>query len=314
MRLLIQNTSSLNRSELKIKKPLVLFCMLAFVVVLQPSNFSLPGARSTVLNPIADEDNDALPDAFEAIYGTSSSNPDNDGDGVLDGIEYVLGSNPLDPADCPVLTPGIRIAPYHDGDVVKLCMIFFPGEVKYINSFSFHFAYSQNFAPIPGKTGLIDLTGLIPFGVKEFSFVVYQGLLVTSYVVDFPDSLLEKYSPVSIGISSQIIGVSLFDILDINYIDGIPVMLIDRHELDIGGSGSCYIALTGDLPQGWCDDEVCKTDMIPVSSSDGVIEYEITDAECDSLMKKLCSPSDCSALEGTRVVTIDPGFLIGDME
>lgn len=45
-----------------------------------------------------DVDNDGIPDAFEPAAGTSSSNPDSDGDGLNDGDEIIIyGTDPLVP-------------------------------------------------------------------------------------------------------------------------------------------------------------------------------------------------------------------------
>lgn len=44
--------------------------------------------------PQPDGDQDALPDADEARYGTDPRNPDTDGDGLSDGVEVGLGSDP----------------------------------------------------------------------------------------------------------------------------------------------------------------------------------------------------------------------------
>lgn len=76
----------------------------------------------SALSPACDMDNDGLTNAEEVAAGTNPTNPDSDGDGVLDG-EEVLGiddpatayvvtgtSNPLDPCD-PIAT-----SPACDGD------------------------------------------------------------------------------------------------------------------------------------------------------------------------------------------------------
>lgn len=46
-----------------------------------------------------DLDDDLLTVAQEAEIGTDPTNPDTDGGGVIDGVEHVLGLNPLNPAD-----------------------------------------------------------------------------------------------------------------------------------------------------------------------------------------------------------------------
>jgi hypothetical protein len=51
-----------------------------------------------------DDDQDLLPNDDEInIYGTDPNDPDTDDDGVLDGIEVALGTDPLDPFDFPIL-------------------------------------------------------------------------------------------------------------------------------------------------------------------------------------------------------------------
>ena len=44
----------------------------------------------------SDDDNDAVSDEDEALYGTNSMNPDTDGDFFTDGEEIAAGSDPLD--------------------------------------------------------------------------------------------------------------------------------------------------------------------------------------------------------------------------
>ena len=68
-----------------------------------------------------DDDNDGLLDTVEspgppcgtATAATSSTNPDTDGDRVVDGAECAMGSNPNDSASRPAI-PGAGIDP--DGD------------------------------------------------------------------------------------------------------------------------------------------------------------------------------------------------------
>ena len=57
--------------------------------------------------PTCDQDGDGLNNSEEALIGTNPTNPDTDGDGINDGTEVTNGSNPLDPcspnptAGCP---------------------------------------------------------------------------------------------------------------------------------------------------------------------------------------------------------------------
>ncbi|MDR1639996.1 MAG: hypothetical protein LBT59_09905 [Clostridiales bacterium] len=53
-----------------------------------------PTATPTI-DPVADSDNDGLPDYLEEQYGTDPSDDDSDDDGILDGDEVKNGLNPL---------------------------------------------------------------------------------------------------------------------------------------------------------------------------------------------------------------------------
>jgi hypothetical protein len=60
------------------------------------NRFEIPKVRYRVLAEPADADGDGLPDELEWIAGTNPLNPDTDGDGFLDGAEVRQGMNPLD--------------------------------------------------------------------------------------------------------------------------------------------------------------------------------------------------------------------------
>jgi hypothetical protein len=46
-----------------------------------------------------------------------------------------------------------------------------------------------------------------------------------------------------------------------------------------------------------------------VGCEDGISTFEITEDECNEVMKQVCSPSECSGSVGSQVITIDPGFI-----
>lgn len=80
----------------------------------------------SVSNCIFDDDNDGLTNGEESTIGTDPNDPDTDGDGILDGAEVDNGSDPLDPCD-PNLTEAcnpddidIAIEKTSDVDVAKI--------------------------------------------------------------------------------------------------------------------------------------------------------------------------------------------------
>lgn len=62
----------------------------------------------------SDIDNDGIPDAAEASFGTDPNNPDSDGDGVNDGVEVLAGTNPTDPTSTIPPTDFYVVLPYMD--------------------------------------------------------------------------------------------------------------------------------------------------------------------------------------------------------
>lgn len=68
------------------------------------SGLSVTAANSfgAFTDPNADADNDGLANGYELLLGTDPFNPDTDGDGFSDGLEVATGSDPLNPACTPL--------------------------------------------------------------------------------------------------------------------------------------------------------------------------------------------------------------------
>jgi len=63
---------------------------------------TLANAFSAFVDPTLDPDGDGLPNGLELILGTDPFNADTDGDGFSDGVEVASGSDPLNPACTPL--------------------------------------------------------------------------------------------------------------------------------------------------------------------------------------------------------------------
>ena len=204
-----------------------------------------------------DEDHDILPNAFEMLHGLNYLNPDSDGDGIYDGIEYVLRSDPLDPEDHPVLEPGMRVAAYEVDGAIKFCMIFFPGDIQLLETFIFYAAYGVNTGNTDYMLHELDLTAMMPWALSNISMLECNGFLISSYTLDIPNSIISKFAPISIGVGSTIAQHPTVDVLDFDMIDGQVVLRYTGKDLGWGDDEGYYGVLTNDPPQSWSDDEVC---------------------------------------------------------
>lgn len=300
----------INRHGKGLQTLLILACLFSLVMFFETYN---PPAAKAYISLSPDQDNDVLPDPFEQIYGTKDYMADSDGDTYIDGIEYVLRSNPFDIQDFPVLEPGMRVAAYKVDQIIKLCVILFPGNLELLDKFVFFMTYG-GVENQPNGQSQIDLTSLIPMAISEFSYATFKGYLMMSIVFDIPESVIQDHAPLSIGIGVKIGGEAFADIGSYNVTNGQVVKYMTMDDLVPPGSPGYFGALTPNLPSDWEENQVCKTEMEEVGSNDGIITYEITEAQCQGIINQFCSPSDCSGLVGTQVVSIDSGFIHAALE
>lgn len=281
--------------------------MVALLLLLPPG--PQPLASITNFSFTKDTDKDALPDTFEILIGTSYLNPDTDGDGFIDGVEYILRSDPFDGASKPSYQPAVRIAAYKENQVINLQISFFPGDLDLLDAFTFKMAYLASGNYTPDSVPSLDLTNLMPYTVQQVSYVNFKGFLISSYVVSLPENLLEEVSPASFGVGCQIADIFVWDTADLDFIDGQPVRFIHGLDAGLGENEGYYLCLADDPSLDWSEDEVCKTEMVLKNSHDGISTYEVNDAQCTLLLRQKCSPTKCADMIGSMVVSIDPGFL-----
>jgi hypothetical protein len=304
---------SANKSRFPAFHTIAVFSSLVVsVLVLGPVNG--PEIDAALSQP-ADADNDILPDVLELLLGTKPYDMDTDGDTVPDGVEYVLHSDPNDGLSYPTLEPAMRVAAYLEDGYLKLCILFFPGNVEFLQDFCFNVAYGEYFPDRDLVVNQFNLTNLIPMMVMENEVITYKNIQLTSYVLAIPATVVNAYAPMSFGFAAKLLHVSpLYDVADIDIIDGVPVRLFTGNEFGLENTEGFFSALNHDPPENWDDNEVCVTTLQNVGSTDGVTTYEITDAQCNTMLKQICSAGKCADKVGDQVVTIDPGFLISNLE
>jgi len=265
-----------------------------------------------------DTDRDLLPKKFEELLGTDSSLSDTDGDTFCDGIEYILRSNPLNSNDFPTLQPGMRVASYMQQDIIKLCIMFYPGDVALVDDFFFYVGHETGGGGGGGSQGSfmkpVDLTMMIALGISEVNHVSFRGETLSSYVINIPRVFLQTYSPLSIGVGLNIIGVPLVDVIDLDMQDDVIVSLQIGMTDGLQPGEAQYTILSETVPNSWDDSMVCQTQMVLISTEGSISTYEVDSASCTRVLRQNCSPTKCGALVGEKVKTLDPDYIYSQVE
>ncbi|MEW6746313.1 MAG: hypothetical protein AB1486_26525 [Planctomycetota bacterium] len=274
---------------------------------------SPPEAMGAV-RPPTDSDHDLLADALEQQLLLNPANPDTDGDGLPDGFEYMLYSDPRDRDDVAAIAPSFRMTPTLEGENLKITLFFLPGSEDLLKAFKF-FLFTPAMERDGGRVSNgADITRLLPRGIQEVGYAVHDGFLATSYAFSIPLKPLQPLMPVSLGAAANIAGVPAADVIYVDIIEGVPITV---HGLGVPGLQSGLFSdslpwdpLVDELPDGWGDQQVCETRQEAIDSRDGIVVYEIVEAECKPTINRFCF-SDCAAQVGATVTTLDYGFLIG---
>jgi len=261
-----------------------------------------------------DTDGDGLPDALEAVLKTDPQKADNDGDSVPDGVEHILYADPTDPADTPAIVPGFRLSYYVSASMIRFHYGFVsPLGVADVRDFRMAWSILPGGQP-PGVS--FDMTtAMIPL-TDWFYAGSYQGATVLAFAQGIPDQAIANFTPMGVG------GVAVFDgggspqtLLqadDIIEVDDGYVMLFSGAQSQ-QGSGAPGLPLNPEFPPppGWVQDQACVTGLMPLSSGNGSINYEVTSASCQGLTDGACNSSSCSGKIGSAVSMVDPVWLAG---
>lgn len=103
---------------------------------------------ATCADDTLDTDNDVLSDCQENAIGTDPLNPDTDGDGIPDGIEFRFGLNPKDINDAMLDTDGDGI---RNIDEVRQGSSMYDENTKYVNDLALQYAVTTK------DTGCMEL-------------------------------------------------------------------------------------------------------------------------------------------------------------
>ena len=275
----------------------------------------VPGLAAASNINRTDQDGDGLSDQQELVLGTLPFRRDSDRDSYTDFEEIARGSGAMDPGSVPEggqLGLG-SCASQENGFVKMLTTVFvesmpldslwlgfgliYQGQVFYLTPQDLQ--YSSGFLR-PAREAGETLAGL---------------------EVGIPERLVRRLGRVHLFavLGSQEPGSERFVTTQSFHSVGNVVTSIQQRRIGLsssGGSGTqgvVYRPLAGDdelTAGGWQAGKVCFQQAAAVGSTGASILYEIDGADCIP-MDTQCNPSDCAAGVGTSLDLPDPGGLIG---
>lgn len=267
-----------------------------------------------------DQDGDGIPDRMERVLGASTLKIDTDGDGSSDLREWLGRSNPLSSRSIPgSRRPSIRGFAWQDSPAspIQICVALYPKALLP----SFHvFLGSPNLSGKNSTYNIQEITGEIrPVVVEIDDSDVLTFFLPASY--DLP-----SLSPISIGVVAGTkrdgtVVVDRFCLLDKP--EDFGEMLLENLISLPSGSPIAAASLNSmgrTAPDGPGDSGPKRDDepsYCAVEFSDGTpvglaaIQFSVVSADCapDGLL--YCIRSDCQSLLGKTFTMIDYGYLQG---
>lgn len=265
-----------------------------------------------------DTDFDGLTDGQEAVLGTDPYLADTDGDGFSDAEELARGSSPRDATSVPSDAPlGIGLTAHGRDGMLYLVA------AAYVADGAFQDA-TVSFGVLAGDR----LLGLSPAAFARSGQVTLmertaQDARVAVLEIPIHPRSLQVLGSLSFfaTLGSASTGTVLAaDARTIKIVDGIAFLLMGHEQVAaplalIQGSGSIYVP----IPPGGSEDLASST-LLPgqicfqvtqiVASSGAVVTHEVVQADCLTDWDAYCI-TDCSNSVGDTFRSIDPSILIG---
>ncbi len=265
-----------------------------------------------------DTDQDGLPDGQELVLGTDPLNADTDHDGYGDGEEFALQTNPVSFADTPRgLTLSIGMTARADGPRIKVfAAILDPDGSVADNPVRFGALINGEFIPLNFTTqrgnSVGNATGAMggPLFLMEF---------------EVPRKLFKRYDGVTYFAAVGAPGESAYasaDKVDLFKHKGLIIVrdiLSDPHQaIDPNASQTPGTTIhhpippdgDGGVPIGWEPGQVCFQETTVVGVSGALVSHEVISADCADGWDTYCA-SDCAGTVGSSYQTVDTGVLLG---
>jgi YD repeat-containing protein len=154
-------------------------------------------------DPNADPDNDGLANGLEVLLGTDPFNADTDGDTFNDGIEVATGSDPLNPACTPV---NCRVFGEAESVAVSSIDTVLPTQSQTVEAESVNFSVLRTFLPTQSQTNEAEsvtfslFNTVLPMSqMNEAESIVFSVENTATSPVSQPTTSTKRKTPVSGG-------------------------------------------------------------------------------------------------------------------
>lgn len=269
---------------------------------------------STAGAPAADTDGDGLIDHVESILGTDELLPDTDGDGYSDYEEFARQSDPCGMLSVPGLAPvtaGLTARVDQSGLLhVILLLYLHGGSLAGVDlEFGFGlFGQAQELPPavyLPSSTIAFEAPGLTTPGavVMRLELLVPANLVISTGALSFYALTGAPFSPTpTIATTTNLVAGA-----------GEVVMVQDDPGVSStsGEADTVYkpLAPGGGIPPNWEPGKYCAQNSIVTGASGGFITKTVVSAQCKDA-DALCMPG-CATLVGTNIDCLDGPSLLG---
>ncbi len=281
--------------------------------------------RSVVANPLpscpVDLDCDGLADILELQFGTSTTNPDTDGDGRTDLEEWIRRSPPgnLSPIDeSPV--PQARVFAFTESEspvpTIRIGVSLYSpnGNLGWLSQLVMVGVLED---PTTGQVSTLTLTSLPfldPQGV-EFHAGFDAGSLIARFSFGIPLSFLDDFDHFSFMAGSMAGNGPALDSISFDRVGGfLGYYSLQPMEMPPGSSGSAAAAFFTPLDpeaSAWGNfGTACVLTMQSGGSASPYVLVEVTGASC-STYPSYCDSNGCQAKIGSVHHVLDVLGLIG---
>jgi len=288
-----------------------------------------PRSLSAATDADYDADGDGLPDLQEQVLRTSPTDADTDGDGFADGIEFARQSSMVNPNSVPLADYSVRVSAHSSEGLIHLVTAIYAADGRF-DAHTLRFGMLVN-----GRARRVT-----PAMMSDARIEQHDGLMVIDWSI--PAGRIEGaqnlsfFAALAYGESHAYDSASVVDLRSsrrIVYMTGMDAANRGTGGYDPGNEDADMIGLSmsstgggsvgslplptgptnapgGAVPRETEPGSICETTSSMIGSNGGMVEHEITTAECVDGFDSFCDVS-CFDNVGRTYWSVDPIVIVG---